>query len=58
MYIDKPNIRQKRILKQSHSAGKCERGTVSDFLTFLLLQNIEKLERGTCGRLRNTNEVI
>ena len=31
-----------RILKQSHSAEKSERGTLSDFLTSIMLQNIEK----------------
>ena len=32
-----------RILKQSHSAAKSERGTLSDFLTIILLQNSKKL---------------
>ena len=37
------------ILKQSHSAEKSERGNLSDFLTFILLQNIKKLKGGPCG---------
>ena len=35
-----------RILKQSHSADKSERRTLSDFLIFISLQNIKKLDGG------------
>ena len=31
----------------SHSAEKCKRGTLWALSTFILLQNIKKLERGT-----------
>ena len=31
----------------SHSAEKCKRGTLLDLLTYILLQNIKKLEGGT-----------
>ena len=31
----------------SHSAEKCNRGTVWDLLTYIQLQNIKKLEGGT-----------
>ena len=34
----------------SHSAEKCERGTLWALLTYILLQNIKKLERGTLLR--------
>ena len=34
----------------SHSADKCKRGTLWASLTYILLQNIEKLERGTLLR--------
>ena len=33
--------------KKSHSAEKCKRGTLLDLLTYILLQNIKKLEGGT-----------
>ena len=33
--------------KMSHSAEKCKRGTLWALLTYILLQNIKKLERGT-----------
>ena len=35
-----------KILKLSHSAEKCERRTVWNFLTFILLQIIKKHEGG------------
>ena len=31
----------------SHSAEKCKKGTLWALLTYILLQNIRKLERGT-----------
>ena len=34
----------------SHSAEKCKRGTLRALLTYILLQNIKKLERGTLLR--------
>ena len=36
--------------KMSHSAEKCKRGTLWALLTYILLQNIKKLERGTLLR--------
>ena len=36
--------------KMSHSAEKCERGTLWALLTYIQLQNIKKLERGTLLR--------
>ena len=33
--------------KMSHNAEKCKRGTLWALLTYILLQNIKKLERGT-----------
>ena len=33
--------------EQCHSAEKCKRGTLCDFLTSIVLQNIETNERGT-----------
>ena len=39
-----------KILKQSHSAEKLERGTLWAFWNFRLLQNIKKLEGGTVWR--------
>ena len=41
--------RKMRILKQSHSAEKLERGNALGFLNFNLLQNIKKLEAGPFG---------
>ena len=37
----------------SHSVEKCKRGTVWALLTYILLQNIKKLERGTLLRQKN-----
>ena len=38
----------------SHSAEKCKRGTISDLLTYFLLQNSKKLEGGTLwGHLKS-----
>ena len=42
-----------RILKQSLSAEKSERGTFLNFLAFILLQNIKKLEGGPFGDIKN-----
>ena len=36
--------------KMSHSAEKCKRGTLWALLTYILLQNIKKLKRGTLLR--------
>ena len=39
--------------KKSHSAEKCKRGTLLDLLTYILLQNIKKLEGGTLWGQKN-----
>ena len=39
--------------KKSHSAEKCKRGTLLDLLTYIPLQNIKKLERGTLWGQKN-----
>ena len=36
--------------KMSHSPEKCKRGALCALLTYILLQNIKKLERGTLLR--------
>ena len=35
------------IFEQCHSAEKCKRGTLCNFLTSIVLQNIKKIEGGT-----------
>ena len=40
-------------MKQFHSNEKSERGALSDFLTFILLPNMEKLEGGPSGDIKN-----
>ena len=35
------------IFEQCHSAGNCERGTLREFLTSIMLQNIDTDEGGT-----------
>ena len=42
--------------KPSHSAEKCERGTLWALLTYILLQNMKKLEGGTLLRLKIFSE--
>ena len=41
---------KKNFQKTSHSAEKCKRGTLWALLTYILLQNITKVERGTLLR--------
>ena len=40
----------------SHSAEKCKRGILWSLLTYILLQNIKKLKRGTLLRHQNIFE--
>ena len=40
-------------LRQSHSSEKSQRGTLLDLLTYILLQNIKKLEEGPFGDIQN-----
>ena len=42
--------------KMSHIAEKCKRGTLWALLTYILLQNIKKLERGTLLRHQKSFE--
>ena len=41
---------------KSHSAEKSEKGTFWDFLTFVLLQNIEKMKGGIFGDMKKNCE--
>ena len=43
---------------KSHSAEKCEKGTLQDFITFVLLQDIKKLKGGRFGDIKNFLEKI
>ena len=48
LFKKKLEIFEKRnFQKMSHSAEKCKRGALWALLTYILLQNIKKLERGT-----------
>ena len=38
--------------EQSHSAEKSERGTLWDFQTFIMFQNIKKIEGGPFGTIK------
>ena len=40
------------IFEQCHSVEKCKRGTLWDFLTSIVLQNIETNERGPFGAIQ------
>ena len=46
-----------RFFEQCHSAEKCERGTLWDFLTSILLQNIETNEQGPPGAIQNSKKM-
>ena len=43
------------IFEQCHSAEKCERGTLCDFLTSIVLQNIETNEGGPFGAIQKVS---
>ena len=45
-----------KTLKQSQSAEKSERGTIRDFLAFILLQSIKQVECGALWRHLKTLE--
>ena len=51
-FLKKSEIFEFFFQKMSHSAEKCKRGTVWALLTYILLQNIKKLERGTLKNFR------
>ena len=44
--------------KMSHSAEKCKRGSLWALLTYILLQNIKKLERGTLLRHKKFSKKV
>ena len=44
------------IFEQCHSAEKCKRGTLCDFLTSIVLQNIETNEGGPSGAIQKTSK--
>ena len=46
------------IFEQCHSAEKCKRGTRSDFLTSIVLQNIETNEGGPFGAIQKVSKSI
>ena len=47
----KKNLK-KVIFEQSHSAEECKRGTLWDFLTSIMLLNIERNEGGPFGAIQ------
>ena len=42
--------------KKLHSAEKCKKGTLLDLLTYMPLQNIEKLEGGPFGDIKKVSK--
>ena len=46
------------IFEQCHSAEKCKRGTLCDFLTSIVLQNIETNEGGPSGAIQKTSKKV
>ena len=46
------------IFEQCHSAEKCKRGTLCDFLTSIVLQNIETTEGGPSGAIQKTSKKV
>ena len=47
-----------RFFEQCHSAEKCKRGTLCDFLTSIVLQNIETNEVGPFGAIQKVSESL
>ena len=48
--LRKPNFKTKSItFEKSHKAENCERGVLSDYLTFILLRYFKKIEGGPFG---------
>ena len=45
------------ILKQTHSAKKCKRGTIWTFSTSILSQNIKRIEEGPFGDFKVSKKV-
>ena len=46
------------IFEQCHSAEKCERGTLWNFLTSIVLQNIERNEWGPFGAIQKFQKKV
>ena len=46
------------IFEQCHSAEKCKRGTLCNFLTSIVLQNIETNEGGPSGAIQKTSKKV
>ena len=46
------------IFKQCQSAKKCKRGTLCDFLTSIVLQNIETNEGGPSDAIQKTSKKV
>ena len=44
--------------EQSHSAEKSERGTLWDFQTSIMFQNIKKIEEGPFGTIKNFRKKV
>ena len=58
---DMKNFQKKfnEIFEQCHSAEKCKRGTLCDFLTSIVLQNIETNEEGgPSGAIQKTSKKV
>ena len=47
---------KKVIFEQCHSAEKCKRGTLWDFLTSIVLRNIERNEGGPFGAIQKNSK--
>ena len=46
------------IFEHCHSAEKCKRGTLCDFLTSIVLQNIETNEGGPFGAIQKVSKSL
>ena len=46
------------IFGQCHSAEKCKRGTLCDFLTSIVLQNIETNQGGPFGAIQRVSKTL
>ena len=44
--------------EKCRSAEKCKRGTLLDLLTYILLQNIKKLEEGPFGHIKKNSKQV
>ena len=46
------------IFEQCHSADKCRRGTLWNFLTSIVLQNVETKEGGPFGAIQKVSKKV